>query len=209
VARFGYHADPAAIHGSANLASPDSLAGLSKWLSRDEWRDAFDRMLELHLAAPCHKADISLAELPQIVEQHAGMLWGCVFEDFLARDLDDGRNIVEDYLKRRGWKESASNKRYITALRSSVMSLYEISDTVKDESFLARDLVRGGDPIRVSERSGTRYLKPWDRLAARIVQTGSRIEMAGGVLPFDYHTSLSVLDALRRAGKKTRRGAKK
>jgi hypothetical protein len=90
-----------------------------------------------------------------------------------------------------------------------VMSLYEISDTVKDESFLARDLVRGGDPIRVSERSGTRYLKPWDRLAARIVQTGSRIEMAGGVLPFDYHTSLSVLDALRRAGKKTRRGAKK
>ena len=82
---------------------------------------------------------------------YRGVVWGCVFEDFLARDLDDGRNIVDDYLKRRGWNESASNKAYMRALRSSVMSLYEISDIVREESFLARDLVRGGEPIRVSE----------------------------------------------------------
>ena len=48
------------------------------------------------------------------------------------------------------------------------MSLYEVSDIVRDESFSARDLVRGGEPIRVSERSGTHYLKPWDRIAARL-----------------------------------------
>ena len=51
-----------------------------------------------------------------------------------------------------------------------------------EDRILARDLVRGGEPIRVSERSGTRYLKPWDRMAARIVQMGSRTEMAGGVV---------------------------
>jgi hypothetical protein len=85
------------------------------------------------------------------------VLWGCVFEDFLTRAFDDGRNIVDDYLKRRGWKESASNKAYVIALRSSVMSLYEISDIVREESFLARDLVRGREPVRVSERSATRY----------------------------------------------------
>ncbi len=137
------------------------------------------------------------------------MLWGCVFEDLLARDLDDGRNIVDDYLKRRGWKESASNRAYMTALRSSVMSLYEISDIVRDESFLARDLVRGGEPVRVSERSGTRYLKPWDRIAARLVRTGSRTEMAGGALPFKYEASEAVLAALRGAGKKAHAEAAK
>ena len=172
------------------MASADSLVGLIRWLRREQWRNAFDEMLHQHMARPCAKAGISFAELPDLIgDHHATVLWACVFEDFMARNLDDGCNIVDDYLKRRGWKESASNKAYITALRSSVMSLYEISDIVRDQSFLARDLVRGGEPVRVSERSGTRYLKPWDRIAARLVQVGSRIEMAGGALPFDFEAS--------------------
>jgi hypothetical protein len=185
------------------MASAKSLAGLTKWLRRDEWRDALNELLDRHLGPACAKADVSFDELPGIVgDHHSGVLWGCVFEDLLARDLDDGRNIVDDYLKRRGWKESASNRAYMTALRSSIMSLYEISDIVWEESFLARDLVRGGEPVRVSERSGTRYLKPWDRMAARLVRVGSRTEMAGGALPFDYDTGETVLKALRRVGKK-------
>src|SRR5207248_1127943 len=96
----------------------------------------------------CEQADVGVDKLPDVIgDHHATVLWACVFEDFLTRELDDRGNIVDDYLKRRGWKESASNKRYITALRSSVMSLYEISDIVRDESFLARDLVRKGEPV--------------------------------------------------------------
>jgi hypothetical protein len=52
-------------------------------------------------------------------------VWGCAFEDFLTRECADGRNIVDDYLKRRGWKEGASARAYMSALRTSVMSLYE------------------------------------------------------------------------------------
>lgn len=192
------------------MASAKSLAGLMKWLRRDEWRDALNELLDRHLGPACAKADVSFEELLGIVgDHHSGVLWGCVFEDLLARNLYDGRNIVDDYLKRRGWKESASNRAYMTALRSSVMSLYEISDIVPEESFLARDLVRGGEPVRVSERSGTRYLKPWDRMAARILRVGSRTEMAGGALPFDYEASEAVLTALRRAGKKAHAEADK
>jgi len=61
-------------------------------------------------------------------------VWGCAFEDFLTRELNDGRNIVDDYLKRRGWKESASARAYMSALRTSVVSLYEVSDIVRDTS---------------------------------------------------------------------------
>lgn len=192
------------------MASANSFTGLMKWLRREEWREAFNEVLDRHLGAALAKAGVSVDELPDLIgDHHTAVLWGCIFEDFLARDLADGRNIVDDYLKRRGWKESASNKTYMAALRSSVMSLYEISDIVQEGSFLARDLVRGGEPLRVSERSGTRYLKPWDRMAARIVRLGSRTEMAGGALPFDYEASEAVLNALRRAGKKARRGADK
>src|SRR5271165_7046699 len=138
----------------ASMASANSLAGLMKWLHREEWRGAFNELLDRHLGAACAKADVSIEELPELIgDHHFNVLWGCIFEDLLARKLDDGRNIVDDYLKRRSWKESPSNKAYIAALRSSVMSLYEVSGIVRDESFLARDLVRGGQPVRVSERS--------------------------------------------------------
>jgi hypothetical protein len=192
------------------MASAKSLAGLMKWVRRAEWQDAFDELLHRHLAPVCGEADIALDELPELIgDQDFAVLWGCVFEDFLAHNLDNGRNIVDHYLKRRGWKESASNKAYMIALRSSVMSLYEVSGIVRDASFLARDLVRGGEPVRVSERSGTRSLKPWDRIAARVVQVGTRTEMAGGALLFDYDTSEAVLKAIRRAGKKARKNAGK
>ena len=45
-------------------------------------------------------------------------VWGCAFEDFPTQSVEpDGRNIVEDYLKCRGWKQTAGNWRYIEALR--------------------------------------------------------------------------------------------
>jgi hypothetical protein len=191
------------------MANAHALDGLTKWLRRQEWRDGFNDLMDLHVGPACAKAGVSVEEMPDLVGRHGSVLWAWVFEDFLARDLDDGRNIVDDYLKRRGWKEGATNKAYMTALRSSVMSLYEVSDVVRNESFLARDLVRGGEPIRISERSGTRYLKPWDRMGARIVQVGSRMQMAGGVLLFDREAADTLLDVLQRAGKKARAQAVK
>ena len=64
------------------------------------------------------------------------------------------------------------------------MSLYEVSDVVVGESFLARDLVRGGEPVRVFERSATRSLSQWDRIAARVVSVQGRTQILGGLLPF-------------------------
>jgi hypothetical protein len=172
------------------MGNAKALTGLMKWLGREEWREPFDEFLEQHLGPPCKAADIALEELADAIgNDHAMQLWGCAFEDFIASDLDDGSNIVDDYLKRRGWKESVANKRYMASLRCSVMSLYEVSDIVRDQSFLARDLLRGGEPVRVSEKSGTRMMKQWDRLAARIVKVGSKFEMGGGVLAFTHEPS--------------------
>jgi len=169
------------------MASAAVLSGLTKWLSRAEWQEPFNDLLDRHLAGPCQAAGVALDRLADVIgDQSTAVVWGCIFEDFLSSDLDDGSNIVDDYLKRRGWKESVPNKRYMSALRSSVMTLYEVSDIVRDQSFLARDLLRGGEPVRISEKSATHSLKPWDRLAARVVQVGSKFEMAGGALPFSH-----------------------
>src|SRR5437016_4296064 len=91
----------------------------------------------------------------------------------------------------------------MSALRTSVMSLYEVSDIVQDTSFRARDLVRGGDPILISERLATRSLKQWDRIATRVVQIGPQMLISGAVLPYDREASQKVLKLLRNIAKRT------
>src|SRR5262245_14046900 len=113
------------------MANASSLHGLMKFLKREEWREAFEETLHAHLFVACKNAGIDMDQLAGILDHHTAMtLWGCAFEDFLARTLPDGRNMVDDYLRRRGYKESASAKAYMKAIRCSVMSLYEVSDIV-------------------------------------------------------------------------------
>ena len=180
------------------MPSSHSLAGLMKWLSRDPWRDAFADVLEQHVARACDPAGIaSFEELGDAVGAHWAMtLWGCAFEDFLTREVDDAGNIVDDYLKRRGWKERVADRAYMAALRSSTMSLYETSDIQPGQSFLARDLLRGGEPIWVIEHTATKTIKPWDRLAMRIVEVRGKIVLGGGLLPFEHELSEKMIDAI-------------
>ena len=184
------------------------IQGVMKWLRREEWSAAFEETYEQHLRPACEAWDAEIDDLVSLIGAEWFMtLWGCAFEDFLTRESADGRNIVEDYLKRRGWKESASTKTYLKGLRRSAMSLYELSDIRPGESLLARDLVRGGDPVRVVERSATRMLKSWDRVAARIVDLGHRHVFGGGLLRFDRERSEQLLDMLRRAQERTHEDA--
>lgn len=116
----------------------------------------------------------------------------------LATDLPDGRNIADDYLRRRGWKESVSTREYIAGLRRSVISIYEVSGLVPGESMLLRDLVRGGEPVRVWEKSGSKGLRPWDRIATRLIPLRDRAVISGTLLALDRDTSEALLASLSR-----------
>lgn len=193
------------------MTSTHSLQGLMKWLTREEWRDRFAEVYDDHLLPACEQTGLDTDEIVSILGEGWFMttVWGCAFEDLLTRDFDDGRNIIDDYLKRRGWKESAAVRAYIAALRTSVMSLYEVTDILQDTSFRARDLVRGGESVLVSERSATRSLKQWDRIATRVLKVGTHTQISGAVLPFDRDASEALLKFLRnlakRAGKEKRK----
>ena len=187
------------------MTSAHSLQGLMKWLTRAEWRDRFAEVYDHHLLPACHRTGFDAEEVIAILGENWFMttVWGCAFEDFLTRESADGRNIVDDYLRRRGWKEGASARTYMSALRASVMSLYEVSGIVRDTSFRARDLVRGGGPILISERLATRSLAQWDRIATRVVEVGSQMRISGAVLPYDRDASEKVLKLLRNVAKRT------
>lgn len=179
--------------------SKHSIEGLMKWISRDEWAGLYEAMLDAHLGPYLDSLSMDEDELALVIGIDAyNALWGCIFEDLLTHDMDDGRNIVADYLKRRGLRETASTKAYMNGLRHSVMSLYEVSDVRPGESFLLRDLIRGGEPVWVSERSASQQVVPGTHLAARVVPLPTRTVIGGGVLLFDLPTSEEVLRTFGR-----------
>ena len=187
------------------MARKHLLEGLMKWTTREPWRDRFEAVLEDHVLPACDETGVEADEIVSTLGEDLFMstVWACAFEDMLTREFDDGSNIVDDYLKRRGWKETAPVRTYMAALRNSVVSLYEVSDVVLDKSFRARDLLRGGEPVLINERSATRTLKQWDRIAARVVQVGQQTQISGGVLPYKYQTSEDFVEAFRGLEKLT------
>src|SRR4051794_4828640 len=156
--------------------SDRAIAAVMQWAAREEWRGWLEDVIADHLAPACLAAGGAPDELPDLLGEDAhAQLIGCAFEDFLTREFEpDGRNVVDDYLERRGWTEPVAAKRYLQALRRSVMSVYEVVDTAPGSHFLARDLVRGGEPVRVRDKLGSRSLARWDRLAARLLPIGAR-----------------------------------
>ncbi|WP_461551491.1 hypothetical protein [Sinorhizobium meliloti] len=147
-------------------------------------------------------------EIGEVLGDHWAMtLWGCAFEDFLTQVFEpDGRTFVDIFLKSRGFKETARSKTYLKAISTSVISLYEVCEIVPGKSFLARDLLRGGDPVTVSEGTATQTLRQWEKIAARIVEVGGTNIITGGILPYSPEASEALLEGLREmSGKKRSR----
>jgi len=166
--------------------------------------EPFQDVLDEHFGPALEAFDLEYDDIGELLgDQWAMTLWGCAFEDFLTRTLEpDGRNLVDVYLKRRGWKEGAQTRAYTAALRTSIMSLYEVSEIVPGQSLLARDLIRGGEPVAVSEGTATKTLNRWERIAARIVPRGDGHMFAGGLLPFSPEAATMVLDGIQHAAQK-------
>jgi hypothetical protein len=164
----------------------DGLSGLMKYASGDLWRDSLDECLHQHLGMVLDELKMDLDEFFDTVgPAWENLLLDCAFEHLLTIELEpDGLNIVDEYLKRRGWNEKAPDKTYMKALRDSVASLYEISDVVPGQSMKLRDLLRGTEPEVVQERIATRVLADGDRLVTRIVTVNGRSVMSSGSLPF-------------------------
>ena len=124
--------------------------GLAKWMTRGPWPEHFQNAIDDHMGAWCQLHDIdSFEELADKIGGHwVTTLNDMALNDFLGRETEDG-NAVDLYLKRRGWRETGIARAYMEGIRDSVVSLYEISDIRPGDSFLARDLILGGEPVRI------------------------------------------------------------
>jgi hypothetical protein len=185
-----------------------AVRNIKNWADRSEWSDKLTTVFNAHLAPVCELIDISLDELNQIIVErdYGGMLFGVMFEDFLSRRLSpSNKNIIDDYLARRGWRESVAGRRYLQQLRDSVLSVYEVVAVSPGKHCELSDLVRGGKVIRVYEHAGTQNMVKWDRIAARVLNTNGKRTFSGGILPFPHEASRDLLGVLSKSRKQFRK----
>lgn len=186
------------------------LAGLIKWSRRPEWQDVFDVVLDEHFGRALDDYDLTFETLEKAIGPQAmDALWTGVLEDFATRtpnledEADDageeGPTIVDDYLQRRGWKESPSARRYLTGLRDSMQSIYAVGEVVPGQSMWLSDLLRGGEPVQVFDQSATLVLKPGRRIACRVIDMNGRNRMSSCYLPFDDATAAALVDRMEAA----------
>jgi hypothetical protein len=182
----------------AKSESNKAIANLMEWIWREpHWATRFDAVQQVHTASILAVSGLSYAGLLNVLGQHAaGVLYGAVFEDLATQRFNDvglPHNIVDDYLKRRGWRDSVPSRRYMATLRDARMSVFEVSAVMPGKWVEVRDLVRGGDPVRVVEHLGSQSLVRWDRLGARVVDYLGEKIFTGVLLPFANEQSDALL----------------
>ena len=180
---FATGTDPVEVR----LAERNDISGLLAFIGREQgWGERLQSVIDEHLDAALEAFYIDHEDLADgLGEPASGALWGCGFEDFLGRRFGpDGENIVDLYLKRRGWKETVLNRAYFAALRDTPVSLHEVSDVKPGASMVLRDILCGGPAVTVREKSATRTLRQWDKIAVRVVPERDHHVISGAVLPF-------------------------
>ena len=180
---------------------------LVNWAARDEWQEPLLEVYAAHSDPVVDMVDMSGDDIANLLGDSAVMLHVFISEDFFTARFgeDDELNLIDDYLKRRGWRETVSARRYLEALRDSVVSLYEIVDIDPGRSVTVRDLILGGDAVTVNEKLGSQSAARWDRLAARIVTVNGRMHFTGGILHFRHEASQQLLSAFDEMAKQMKK----
>ena len=151
------------------------LERLLKFMKSEKWLASYKQVLHDHLGDDRETA---------MASEWSMFIWVCAIDDFLTTEFWPGkRNPIDDYLKRRGYTVSATAKSYLQGLRTTVMSVYEVT-SVSTASFTVRDVIRDDVETTIAKTAITRDLRKRDRIATRIVPVRGGNVLANGTLPF-------------------------
>jgi len=183
-----------------------AVENLMRWAQRDEWLPDLTEVMAGHFEQVPLDNDEIFDALEQF-EHGDATLFSFIFEDFCTKRFGDNLewNLVDDYLERHGWRESARAKQYLESLRDSTASLFEVVAVDPGKSLELRDLLRGGKPITVWEKTASKTLAPWERIAGRIVTVDGRRELAGGVLHYRFDWAERAQAAVENLARKARK----
>ena len=176
-------------------------------VEQEPWSHLMEGFLSEMFTSLANRYDFSVADAENriMTSDYSFMAYGYLFEEFATVTWDNApNNLIEAYLQHRGWREGAHGRRYLRALASSELKLWEI---VAVKPGVSVDIRRHGSdakPIRVKEQSASESLRTWGCIAARVLRVDGHPMFAGGMLSFTPPEAQAIERALSRAGEDLR-----
>ncbi len=149
-------------------------------------------------AEECGLEDID--EIEEFFGDSWMQIYPCALEFFFSNEYiknydnekTDSWNVIDSFLNKRGMMLNGKNKEYLRSLRNSHMSIYEVVDIKFDHSLTVKDLISGGNPIIIREKSLTHYVEKWETMGLRVCKEKGHNIIAGGALKLDRETALEL-----------------
>lgn len=195
-------------------ADERALARVIEWADDDEeWGDFRADVFDAHLASLLE--EFGEDHLFERLGDRALDVVGAVMEDFLAARFGESgeRNVVDEYLARRGWLEKKPATAYLRAVSDSAPSLYEVVDVDPGRSVTVRDLVRETDPVKVPHADLSEGMALWGCFVGRLVGADRARRFSASLLPFSRElartTTEDVIAITKNLPKLLRRDARK
>jgi len=177
-----------------------AIRELNAWIARQAlWSQRLHDVLDEHVLPAASEFGLGREEVFDELDDFAGEAWGAALEDLCTRRYaDPPANLVEDFLKKRGYRLPPPAKIYLDVLRDSAPGIYEVVAVAPGRGMTLRDLLIEGEPFDVIEFSGSREVVLWDRLAARVVVHGGKRVFTGVIVPLRDKQGEALLNDLRK-----------
>ena len=103
------------LHGISSIDR--ATENLVKWSTRGEWEALQHEVYAEHFEPVTEGIDLSDDFLDEWPDESIGVLRVFILEDFFTTLFGEQgeRNVIDDYLRRRGWRESVPARCYLEA----------------------------------------------------------------------------------------------
>jgi hypothetical protein len=172
---------------------------MMKWLPEHAlWANRMQQVWQAHVEPVSTESGLDFEQIVEELGEFFGQAMGAVFEDLCSRRYEElPENIVDDFLKQRGFRLPPLAKVYLQALRDSAPGIYEVVAVRPGHGVTVRDTVVEGEPIDVTEVAGSRSLAQWDVIVARIIRHGEERVFTGVVTPLQSEDAKTLKEDVR------------
>ena len=170
----------------------DYIDSSETWGPRvEQMTDHFMRPVVEYFDEPDSHMKLRLKNSP-----YGSMIYGYVMEMMAVTRWDDERvTPIDDYLKKRGWREGPHGRRYLIALNESELHFLEVTAVEPGRWVEVRPYGTNAQPERIVERSGSENLHIHDAIVARLVKLG-KSHRFGSILPLSFQGAQHLKEQL-------------
>lgn len=148
------------------------------------WGEYFYELKEFYYTEIRKKLKISESKFLKIIEEEpaSGNIFGIIFETFFDKEFGESHeNLLDSYAKKYRWRIPRDERKILDELRSKPFSIYEVLEVDLGESLIIQDILRNSGEIKIYEKMGTQFIKPFDFIAVKVIDDGDRKTFTGSI----------------------------